>query len=553
MAWDGGSLALADGGVERVRRPYLSPSSASAVNQCPARHAAERTLPRTEHPFGDAELGTAGHTILEELYGLPAKQRTRQAARDELTKLWRAEKERFPELTEKRVKHRWLGAVWMRVRGVWQIEDPTRVMVRRTEWALGDSGRKDDNGRTTSDTGPVLIEGVPFVGIIDRSDIDGDEFTAGTSVLDYKTGKPSTVSTHWVDSHGDQLRLYAAAVESIDGRLPLSARVFYTRYGKSRFVSLAEDEMEATKSRFRQAWDDLNTYAEQNRFPAKPSGLCPWCPLVASCPAAKEAGRDAPAAKDGTVIYLPVAKRRIAPPPKPQFAAKTPDGDHLDVPVHPSAELAALDEVFDSAAERDEYGFVIDGDADPRPARSNQTAMGNGRRPPTFSKNNKTSTGDKHMLAEGKPWDATINGTLNPTSYSAIAVFGTVTMAVKALAEADQPITGTTVNALSGTFASIVEAVQVRFTGSSSPQDGMNTRLRGALHTAVETLPIPFGGTSAEWEAWVDAVTKRVSAIAKAAVRLFENGPDSQPWADLAVDPEDEDIDLDDFDFGDVA
>lgn len=549
MAWDGVNLVLADGGVERVRRPYLSPSSASAINQCPARHAAERTLPRTEQPFGDAELGTAGHTVLEELYGLPAKQRTRQAARDELTKLWRAEKERFPELAEKKVKHRWLGAVWMRVRGIWQIEDPTRVMVRRTEWALGDSGRKDNKGRTTSDTGPVIINGVPFVGIIDRSDIDGDEFTAGTSVLDFKTGKPSTPSSRWVDSHGDQLRLYAAAVETIDGRLPLSARVFYTRYGKSRFVSLADDEMEATTARFRQAWDDLHVYAEANRFPAKPSGLCPWCPLVASCPAAKEAGRDAPAAKDGTVIFLPVAKRRIGPTPRPQFAAKTPDSESFDVPIHPSAALAALD---DGEPERDEHGFVIDGDL-PSGKKKPET-MGNGHGPPTFSNNNKSNHGG-HVLTEGKPWDATVNGTLNPTSYSAIAVFGTVTMAVKALDEADQPITGMTVNALAGTFASIVESVQVRFTGSSAPQDGMNTRLRGALHTAVETLPIPFGGTSADWEAWVDAVTKRVNAIANAAVRLYESSPADRPWAELAVDPdpEDDETDADDFDFGDVA
>lgn len=152
------------------------------------------------------------------------------------------------------------------------------------------------------------------------------------------------------------------------------------------------------------------------------------------------------------------------------------------------------------------------------------------------------------MLVEGKPWDATINGALNPTSYSAMGVFGTVTMAVKALAEADQPMSSAAVYGLASTFASIVETVQVEFTGSSSPQEGMNTRLRGALHTSVETLPPPFGGTTPEWEKWVEKVTKRVRAIATVSVRLFDNGPAADGWAVLAVDPIDE---IDDVDFGD--
>jgi putative RecB family exonuclease len=140
------------------------------------------------------------------------------------------------------------------------------------------------------------------------------------------------------------------------------------------------------------------------------------------------------------------------------------------------------------------------------------------------------------MLTEAKPWDATVNGDLNPASYSAIAVFGTVSMAVQELHSADQPITGRNVEALAGTFALIVEEVQVAFTGSSSPQEGMHTRLRGALHTTIETLPVPFGAPTAEWESWVARVTKRVNAIAAAALRLFDHGPPEAPWAALAVD-----------------
>ena len=142
------------------------------------------------------------------------------------------------------------------------------------------------------------------------------------------------------------------------------------------------------------------------------------------------------------------------------------------------------------------------------------------------------------MLSEDKSWIAVVDGDLNPNSYAAMAVFGTVSLAVKRLAEADQPITGNTVRSLAGTYAHVVETVQVEFTGSTSPQDGMATRLRGALHTAIETIPEPFGGDADEWNTWVDQVTKRVRAISKASVGLFNDGPGSEPWLNLAVPAE---------------
>ena len=139
------------------------------------------------------------------------------------------------------------------------------------------------------------------------------------------------------------------------------------------------------------------------------------------------------------------------------------------------------------------------------------------------------------MLKEDKSWIATVEGGLNPNSYSAMAVFGTVSLAVKRLAAAAQPITGKTVRALAGTYAHIVETVQVEFTGGTSVQEGMSTRLRGALHTAIETIPEPFGGDADEWNTWVEQVTKRVRAIARASVALFEDGPGTEPWLDLAT------------------
>ena len=81
LAWDGDRLVLAEDKVAKVARPYMSPSSFTALRSCPARHAADRLVERREHAFGAAEMGTAAHLVLEELFGLEPQERTRPTAR----------------------------------------------------------------------------------------------------------------------------------------------------------------------------------------------------------------------------------------------------------------------------------------------------------------------------------------------------------------------------------------------------------------------------------------------------------------------------------------
>jgi putative RecB family exonuclease len=526
MVWTAdGHLVLGAGGPEKVKRGYLSPSSASAINQCPARHAADRMLPRTEEPFSDAELGTSAHSILEALFDLPGPERTRRAARSLLSALLFAETVKHPELADVRTKHRWLNAVWIRTRGIWGIENPVSTVVRRNEWRIGENGKEDELEPGEERTGIVVLNGVPFFGYIDRTEYRSTAPGAEVSVGDYKTGKASAFNPRWTDSHGDQLRLYAAAIEVLDGKRPAHAKVLYTRYGKQRFVSLTDKEMASTLERFADAWRKLHQYADANEFPAQASGLCPWCPLVAGCPTAKKAGKATDAAKDGTVIKLSVRPRTM----RPSLAPKTPGGapPMIDAPERPApAGTPPTAPPAPFAADR------ADDFDDTRPAGS-----GARHRPPTSGGYTiDEPLGGEPMLQEDKPWEATVGGQLNPNSYSATAVFGTVAMATRALHDAGQKINGANVSALAQTFMHIVESVQIQFTGSSSPQQGMNVRLRGMLHTTIETLPIPFGGSNADWEAWVTAATKRVTAMSNIAVALFDDGTIDQPWTALAFD-----------------
>ena len=92
------------------------------------------------------------------------------------------------------------------------------------------------------------------------------------------------------------------------------------------------------------------------------------------------------------------------------------------------------------------------------------------------------------------------------------------------------PLRPSVVTALSRTLAHVVLAVQHELAGSRSYQDGVNTRLRGALRTTVSTMPPPFGGDAQAWSAWVARAIRRTDSIAKAAVDLFDDDPGDEPW-----------------------
>lgn len=919
LAWDGDRLVLAEDKVAKVARTYLSPSSFTALRSCPARHAADRLVERRDHAFGAAEMGTAAHLVLEELFTLEPQERTKATARHILSAVLGTNTDLFPEnLATPTQRHAWAGAVWVRVRGLWQIESPMSVRVRRTEWPIGDSGRRPDD-RPPEELRKVLLGDVSFVGVVDRTDwvdvfddhenkvdegcevtdykglaldtplptptgwttmgdvqvgdellgadgrptkvtvksgihnrpcyqitfsdgstvvcdnvhlwnaadlagdrqpatlgaddlyalwqrrvgegrkrsvvipntealdlpdadllvdpyllgawlgdgtaksgtitsgrqdlddmlvllkerwpnvtakdngdrpwtislgkpdpdrcnsgceenwwtdgerrqcrtciaarqrggvpsvrpnepfgrklshlgvlrnkhipqqylraswaqrldllrglmdTDGywnpvrhraefvsadealanqvaelldtfgitatiahhanawkvsfrpttinpfalprkavlvDEWRAGRQtrldansarrtiinmepvasvptqcvavdapdslylcgprmVVTHNTGKGKrTVNPRWTDDHGDQIRLYAAAIEALDGKAPVRGRISYTKEGFSRYIDVSHTAVDKSVESLNKVWVELGRQAAANSFETRPSGLCPWCPLVSSCPAAAREGRGQPASQDGTVLQVPKVRRH-----RLRTAAGDAHPEAFDPADSPAAPAAVVDE-----AESDPINDFPDDPTAPDPAPALEPApqlvevaagdaSGTGAAPPTVPSTVRPSdsVGGTDMLTEAKPWEATAGGSLNPASYSSMAVFGTVSMAVKRLADASQPITGNTVRSLAGTYAHIVETVQTEFTGGTSPQDGMNTRLRGALHTAIETIPEPFGGDADAWNTWVDQVTKRVRAITKAAIALFDDGPGEEPWLNLAT------------------
>lgn len=101
-----------------------------------------------------------------------------------------------------------------------------------------------------------------------------------TVLVDYKTDRDTEAPRQ--DAHFLQLRLYALALERLNGRLPDRAVLFYLRRGEAVPVGLDEHSMRATRESvraFREAQEKL-------AFPLREGGHCLRCPYFrGACPA----------------------------------------------------------------------------------------------------------------------------------------------------------------------------------------------------------------------------------------------------------------------------
>jgi len=510
--------------VAVVDRDRLSASTAKAVLSCPARMVADRLMRGPDNPLDAAPIGTAAHTVLERLFALPAADRTPGRAEflvdGLMLELASPDTPAGWPGIERGSVARWRTQVAGKVAGIFALEDPRAVLVRRTEWPLDG----------------VEVAGVPFTGFVDRADIAGDPVRVGCRIVDYKSGRYRGVAP-FGDDHGDQLRVYAEAVRMVDGALPIAADLLYIGARRARPVSLSRREMTATLEGFARAWVELKRHVAAQAFPATPSALCGWCPLVNCCPAAARDGKvprtdGLPTALEVGIPVLGVPVLGTGGPALPpgEQPALVPAGDGITGDDAGSVPDLNVDNVFDAPPTVAAAGQVV-------------AAHMDGQEPGTTGTDSTEDGGTAmtSMLREDKPWEQTAgpDGRLNPNSYSATAVFGIVEMAVELLHQAGVPLRPSVVTALSRTLAHVVLTVQQDLSGSASYQDGVNTRLRGALRTAVATMPLPFGRDAHAWSEWVARAVRRTDSIARAAVGLFDDtDPHDEPWralADLAV------------------
>ena len=246
-----------------VPPPRLSPSGAGTFVQCPRRWRFRYIDRLADPPSEDALAGSFAHRVLELLMQREPSQRTIAHAKAIARACW-------PE-TEAADDYQALGhdekqsrlfrwKAWTAIEGLWHLEDPATVDVRATEQDV-----------------EAELAGVPFRGIVDRIDQEGD----GIVVTDYKSGKAP--SHRYRRSRLDQVLLYAAAVEASTGEMPVRAQLLYLGQ-RTVSIGVNAEEIDAVASKLAGTWSEIKTACSEDSFEPRPGPLCGWCPYVSMCP-----------------------------------------------------------------------------------------------------------------------------------------------------------------------------------------------------------------------------------------------------------------------------
>lgn len=243
----------------------LSPSRIAEFNNCPALYKYRVIDQLPEPPSIDAERGTLIHTILEDLFELPASIRTFESARDLLPDRWRAQLEAKPELSKLVLDEKeWSDRAHSLLQNYFTLEKPETFEPTYRELHL----EMD------------LSEKLYLHGYVDRLDVAP---TGEVRIVDYKTGKAPKPG--WEEKALFQLRVYALLYWRNHGVIPRLLQLIYLGDSKLvRSVPTESDLLAAEKILFKVADEILSAIAKDN-FPPKPSRLCDWCFFKTICPA----------------------------------------------------------------------------------------------------------------------------------------------------------------------------------------------------------------------------------------------------------------------------
>ena len=243
----------------------LSPSRISDFNNCPQLYKYRTIDLLPEPPSIDAERGTLIHTVLEDLFELPAISRDLATATQLLPERWQNQIAAKPEIKELVLDTQtWFKRAQELLANYFTLEDPRKFEPTYRELHL----ELD------------LSEDLYLHGYVDRLDVAP---TGEVRIVDYKTGK--SPKSGWEDKAFFQLRVYALLYWKNHGEIPKLLQLIYM--GDSRLLKSTPTEnalIKTEKILFDVAADILRAI-ERDEFRPKPSKLCDWCFFKTICPA----------------------------------------------------------------------------------------------------------------------------------------------------------------------------------------------------------------------------------------------------------------------------
>ena len=271
----------------------LSPSRAGDFMQCPLLYRFRVVDRLPEPPSAAAVRGTFVHSVLENVFDLPAHRRLPDDAVGLMEQTWAdlvAERPEVLEVLRSDGSGSGAGsgataldaevtaeelAAWMAdaealVRRWFTLEDPS--VLEPAERELYVEVPVDRGG----ERGQLTLRG--YVDRLDVAPADG-----ALRVVDYKTGRaPSEL---FQAKALFQMKFYALAIWRLRGRVPALLQLVYLKDGTILRHAPTEEELLATERKVVALYDAIEQAAERGDWRPNRSRLCDWCSFQSICPA----------------------------------------------------------------------------------------------------------------------------------------------------------------------------------------------------------------------------------------------------------------------------
>ncbi|WP_462417549.1 RecB family exonuclease [Kytococcus sp. Marseille-QA3725] len=280
----------------------LSPSRASDFMQCPLLYRFRVVDRLPEPPSAAAVRGTFVHSVLENVFDLPAHRRRPDDAVALMDDAWEALVQERPEVLDvvrrdndeepagaedgaggaagedtgaRRAPTQEDLAEWMAeaealVRRWFTVEDPSVLEPAEREL------RVEVPVSRGGERGELTLRG--YVDRLDEAPADG-----ALRVVDYKTGRAP--SEMFQAKALFQMKFYALAIWRLRGRVPALLQLVYLKDGTVLRHAPTESELLATERKVLALYDAIERAAEAGDWRPRRSRLCDWCSFQDICPA----------------------------------------------------------------------------------------------------------------------------------------------------------------------------------------------------------------------------------------------------------------------------
>jgi putative RecB family exonuclease len=242
---------------------YLSPSSISTFQQCPLKYKLSRIDGLVEPPTEATLRGNYVHSVLEDLYGLPASDRTIDSARAIAKRWWENEYEEktapYVRGDKDRRMFRWTS--WWCIENLFLMENPQEIHFDGLETELNDD-----------------IDGVAIKGFIDRWRKSSD----GIIVGDYKTGKAP--APRFQEDKYFQLMLYAVVLEKQLQEQVEEVEILFIKDSVRLARKVENSDREKVKSTVVSVRKQIDERCASGVFEPIKHRLCDWCSFKQICP-----------------------------------------------------------------------------------------------------------------------------------------------------------------------------------------------------------------------------------------------------------------------------